>query len=54
MRRAGPNRIYRAAENQARHFLALVHPWEKNPSLLLLTKSGSGGHHIRPNFKGEM
>ena len=42
-------RIYHSVENQARHFLALVHPWEKDPSLLLITESKSREHWIRPN-----
>lgn len=44
-----PQRIYRAAERQARHLLALVRPWSADPSLKLLTASASGEHMIRPN-----
>ncbi|OHB71955.1 MAG: hypothetical protein A2V70_02865 [Planctomycetes bacterium RBG_13_63_9] len=43
------DRIYRAAENQARYLLTLVHPWQEDPGLLLMTQSKSGEHWIRPN-----
>lgn len=42
-------RVYRAAEHQARYLLTLVHPWEGDPDLLLITASRSGEHFIRPN-----
>lgn len=42
-------RIYLAAENLARYLRTLVHPWQADATLLLLTDSRSGEHHIRPN-----
>ncbi len=42
-------RIYRAAEHQARYLLTLVHPWEKDSDLALITASRSGEHFVRPN-----
>lgn len=44
-----PQRIYMAAEKQARYLLAQVRPWPADPSLKLLTASASGEHMIRPN-----
>jgi len=44
-----PQRIYRAAEKQARHLLAQVRPWPTDPSLKLLTASASGENMIRSN-----
>jgi hypothetical protein len=43
------DRIYRFAENQARHLLAAVHPWAADPALKLLTESKSEEHFIRLN-----
>jgi hypothetical protein len=42
-------RIYLAAQNLARYLRTLVHPWEEDQTLALLTDSRSGEHHIRPN-----
>ena len=42
-------RIYLAAEKLARYLRTLVHPWKEDATLLLLTDSRSGEHHIRPN-----
>lgn len=42
-------RLYRAAQNQARYLLGQVHPWSEDPSLLLLTESRSTEDGIRPN-----
>lgn len=42
-------RIYRAAEHQARYLLTLVHPWEKDSDLALITTSRSSEHFVRPN-----
>jgi len=42
-------RIYRLIEGQAHHLRGLLYPWKNDPSMLLITKSGSGEHHIRPN-----
>lgn len=43
------DRTYLAAQKQAHYLLDLVHPWEKDKTLLLLTDSKSGEHWIRPN-----
>ena len=43
------DRTYLAAQKQAHYLLGLVHPWEKDKTLLLLTDSKSGEHWIRPN-----
>ena len=43
------DRVYLAAQKQAHHLLDLVHPWEKDKTLLLLTNSKSREHWIRPN-----
>jgi hypothetical protein len=43
------DRIYRAMQRQLRPLLATVKPWSEVPSLLLITESKSGEHHIRPN-----
>lgn len=42
-------RVYLAAQNLARYLRTLVHPWNEDAALLLLTDSRSGEHHIRPN-----
>ena len=42
-------RIYQALEKQAHYLLGLVHPWDRDPQLLLVTDSRSDEHHIRPN-----
>lgn len=42
-------RIYLAAEKLGRYLRTLVHPWQEDATLLLLTDSRSGEHHIRPN-----
>lgn len=42
-------RIYLAAQKLARYLRTLVHPWTEDSTLLLLTDSRSGEHHIRPN-----
>ncbi|MCL4194267.1 MAG: hypothetical protein KJZ87_21200, partial [Thermoguttaceae bacterium] len=41
--------LYEAASRLAHHLLESVHPWDKDPSLLLATESRSGEHWIRPN-----
>ena len=51
---AGPqaeaaDRIYAAAQGQARYLLSQLHPWNGDDQRLLLTKSASGEHFIRPN-----
>ena len=43
------DRVYRSAELQARYLLGEVHPWDRDPTLLLLTESRSDEHWIRPN-----
>lgn len=42
-------RVYSAAQRQARYLLSLVHPWAEDESLLLITESRSREHWIRPN-----
>jgi len=42
-------RIYLAVQNLARYQLSLVHPWQEDATLALLTDSCSDEHHIRPN-----
>jgi len=43
------DRIYLATQKQARFLLGTVHPWDKDPTLRLLTDSKSGEHWVRPN-----
>ncbi|MBN1908852.1 MAG: hypothetical protein JW818_03860 [Pirellulales bacterium] len=43
------DRLYRAAQLQVPFFLQQIHPWVKDPSLLLATESRNGEHWIRPN-----
>lgn len=42
-------RIYGAVQQLARYLRTLVHPWQEDESMALLTDSRSGEHHIRPN-----
>lgn len=42
-------RAYRVVEGQARYLLSLVHPWQEDERLKLLTESRSTEHWIRPN-----
>lgn len=42
-------RIYRLIEGQVHHLRGLLHPLKNDSSMLLITKSESGEHHIRPN-----
>lgn len=42
-------RIYKLIEGQANYLRGLLHPWKNNSSMLLITKSESGEHCIRPN-----
>ena len=42
-------RVYLAAGNLARYLRTLIHPWNEDAALLLLTDSRSDEHHIRPN-----
>ena len=42
-------RIYRLIEGQVHHLRGLLHPWNNDSSMLLITKSESGEHGIRPN-----
>ncbi len=42
-------RIYLAVQKLARYLRTLVHPWEEDATLALLTDSRSDEHHIRPN-----
>ena len=43
------DRIYRAAQKQARYLLGTVRAWKDDAALRLLTDSKSGEHWIRPN-----
>jgi hypothetical protein len=43
------DRIYRLEEIQARYLLTQVHPWKKDPNLLLVTESKSSETCIRAN-----
>lgn len=43
------DRIYAAAQGQARYLLSQLHPWNNDDQRLLLTRSASGEHFIRPN-----
>jgi hypothetical protein len=42
-------RIYRLIEGQAHHLRGLLHPWKEDSSMLLITKSESGEHGVRPS-----
>lgn len=42
-------RIYVAVQQLARYLRTLVHPWQEDAALALMTDSRSGEHHIRPN-----
>ncbi|MNP95790.1 hypothetical protein D3C85_83500 [compost metagenome] len=42
-------RIYRLIEGQVHYLRGLLHPWKNDLSMLLITKSESGEHCIRPN-----
>ncbi len=42
-------RIYRLIEGQVHFLRGLLHPFNNDSSMLLITKSGSGEHFIRPN-----
>ncbi len=41
--------VYSATQHQARYLLDLIHPWQDDASLRLLTDSRSEEHWIRPN-----
>jgi len=42
-------RVYLAAGNLARYLRTVIHPWNEDAALLLLTDSRSDENHIRPN-----
>jgi hypothetical protein len=41
--------LYDSILKQARYFLSQIRPWKKDPSLLLMTDSGSSEDFVRPN-----
>lgn len=47
--RAVQDRLYAAAQGQARYLLGLVKPWSEDPAMRLLTESRSQEHWVRPN-----
>jgi len=47
--KAAADRVYQAAEKQARYLLSKVHAWDADAAMRLLTDSRSDENHIRPN-----
>src|SRR5215210_555224 len=42
-------RVEKILTQQTRYLISTMHPWEQDPSALLLTGGGSNEHNIRPN-----